>query len=77
MDVGVLRQGVGVDLHHRPDHHDLPIGMSIGQACQQLRIQAFVDDAEVTEQRRAGRAEAALQFAHCGSVFAALLQIGG
>jgi hypothetical protein len=51
VDVGPLRQRGRVDLHHRAHHHDLPVGMGVGQRGDEPQVQPFVDHAVVAQAR--------------------------
>jgi hypothetical protein len=51
VDVGPARQRAGVDLDHRAHHHDLPVGMRVGQRGDQREVDALVHHAAVAQAR--------------------------
>ena len=51
MDVALPRQLRGIDLHHRPEHHEMPIWSQHRQSRDEVEVHAFVDDAEEAEAR--------------------------
>ena len=51
---GALRQGRRVDLHHRADHHEVPVRPQVGDAGDEIDVHALVDDAEEAEPRMRG-----------------------
>ena len=44
-----LRQARGIDLHDRPDHHELPIEATRGRRRDQVEVEALVDHPAVAE----------------------------
>ena len=58
VEVGAARQRGLVDLHDRADHDDLPCRVGVGDAGDEVEVEALVDDAEEAEARRG---DAALQ----------------
>ncbi len=51
MDVVAAWQVGGVDLRQRPDHDELPVRPGVGGRCQEVEVEAFVDDAVVADAR--------------------------
>jgi hypothetical protein len=51
MYVVAARQNRGVDLHHRPDHDQLPVGSGLRHGVEQLDVEALVNHAEESETR--------------------------
>ena len=51
VDVDPLRKARGIDLHDRPDHHELPIKATRGRRRDQVEVEALVDHAAVAESR--------------------------
>ncbi len=49
VNIGALRQAGGIDFHHRPDHHNLPVGVGVRHRGNKIGINALIYHPVVAE----------------------------